>query len=234
MSPHLFRFKQFAIRQEKSAMKIGTDGVLLGAWAESRSPKKILDIGTGTGLILLMLAQRFPEAELTGIEIDENAFEETDFNISESKFANRCRVYHSSIQEFDSNEKFDLIVSNPPFFENTNPAKSARNLARQQSELSFEELLFHTKNLLGSGGKAAFIIPFNAENEFLNLSRKNSLYPEQITHVRGNENSPVKRSLILLSENEFKTVRNELIIEISRNIYTPEYIELTRDFYLKM
>lgn len=215
-------------------MKIGTDGVLLGAWAESRSPKKILDIGTGTGLILLMLAQRFHDAELTGIEIDENAFEESDFNISESKFANRCRVVHSSIQDFESEEKFDLIVSNPPFFENSNPVKSARNLARQQSELSFEELLFHTKSLLSSGGKAAFIIPFSVENEFLNLSQKNSLYPEKITRVRGNVNSPVKRSLILLSENEFKTINNELIIEVSRNIYTPEYIELTKDFYLKM
>lgn len=215
-------------------MKIGTDGVLLGAWAGSLSPKKILDIGTGTGLILLMLAQRFPDAELTGIEIDEDAFEEAEFNISESKFVNRCKVIHSSLQDFESVEKFDLIVSNPPFFENSNPVKSARNLARQQSELSFEKLLLHTKRLLSSGGKAAFIIPFSAENEFLNLSRTNSLYPEKITHVRGNENSPVKRSLILFAENEFKTIRNELVIEISRNVYTPEYIELTKEFYLKM
>lgn len=215
-------------------MKIGTDGVLLGAWASIENPRKILDIGTGTGLILLMMAQRFQEAKLTGIEIDEDAFVEARFNIRESVFRNRCQVIHSPIQEFKTEETFDLILSNPPFFENTNPVKSARNLARQQSELSFDELLFHTKRLLNTNGKAAFILPFVSENEFLNLAEKYFLFPEKITSIKGTENSPVKRCLMLLSEKTTEVTKNDLIIEVSRNVYTDDYIALTKDFYLKM
>lgn len=215
-------------------MKIGTDGVLLGAWATAENPKKILDIGTGTGLILLMLAQRFPESESTGIEIDKNAFIEAEFNISESIFKERCHVFHSSIQDLISQQKFDLIVSNPPFFELTHKENSLRNTARQQSDLTFEELLFHSKRLLNKEGKAAFIIPYNSEEFFLGIAENLQLFPEQITHVKGIENTQVKRSLILLSENKKQTIVNELIIEVSRNVYTDQYTSLTKDFYLKM
>ncbi len=215
-------------------MKIGTDGVLLGAWANAENPLKVLDIGTGTGLILLMLAQRFPAAGLTGIEIDENASSEAEFNINQSKFKDRCSVFHSSVQEFESEKNFDLIVSNPPFFELTHKEISSRNMARQQSELSFDELLFNTKRLLNVEGKAAFIIPFNSEPEFLRLAERHILFPEKIMHIKGKGNSPVKRSLISLSQSKTQTTHNELIIEVSRNVYTKDYTCLTKDFYLKM
>lgn len=234
MKQHLFRFKQFSILQEKSAMKIGTDGVLLGAWTNAENPKKILDIGTGTGLILLMLAQRFPEAKLTGIEIDKDAFEESKFNISQSKFHQRCEIFNSSLQEFNAEEKFDLIVSNPPFFELTHHKNSSRNTARQQSDLTFEELIFHVDKFLNPNGKFSVIIPFESENYFINLALKLNLFPNKITRVKGNESAQFKRSLLLFSRNEVEIEVDELIIEISRNVYTKDYISLTKDFYLKM
>lgn len=215
-------------------MKIGTDGVLLGAWVNAENPQKILDIGTGTALILLMLAQRFPDSELTGIEIDENAFEEAEFNISQSKFHDRCEVFHSSLQEFNSEEKFDLIVSNPPFFELTHKENSSRNTARQQSDLTFKELILNAEKHLSSNGKFAVIIPFESEKYFINLASNFNLFPTKITRVKGNENASFKRSLLLFSRNEMEAEIDELIIEISRNIYTEEYISLTKDFYLKM
>lgn len=215
-------------------MKIGTDGVLLGAWANFESPKKILDIGTGTGLVLLMLAQRFPYSKLTGIEIDKNAFGEAELNTAESKFKDLCSVIHTSLQEFQTEEKFDLIVSNPPFFEFTNKENSARNTARQQSDLTFEELLFHTEKLLISNGKFAVIIPFESEIYLINLASELNLYPEKITRAKGNENANFKRSLLLFSRTQSEVETEELIIEISRNVYTEAYISLTKDFYLKM
>lgn len=215
-------------------MKIGTDGVLLGSWANAENPKKILDIGTGTGLILLMLAQRNPDAEITGIEIDKNAFAEAEFNISQSKFHLRCEVIHSSLQEFKSDEKFDLIVSNPPFFELTHHENSSRNTARQQSDLTFEDLLFHTEKLLSDEGKLAVVIPFESEEKFVELAKNMNLFPKKITKVKGNENARYKRSLMLFSRNNTEVEIDELTIEVSRNVYTEDYISLTKDFYLKM
>lgn len=215
-------------------MKVGTDGVLLGAWADSPNPKNILDIGTGTGLIMLMLAQRFPDSKLTGLEINKDAFQEALQNVSESIFMDRCRLIHSPVQEFKTTDLFDLIVSNPPFFEPSHPENTARNRARQQSDLSFDELLFHTKSLLTPLGKAAFIIPFASESTFLDLAKTHFLFPDKITRVKGMKNTPVKRSLISLSQNLTDCFADELVIEIERNVYTEEYIRLTQAFYLKM
>ena len=215
-------------------MKIGTDGVLLGAWANAENPKKILDIGTGTGLILLMLAQRFPEAELTGIEIDKNAAEEAAENVSKSPFYSRCSVIHTSLQNFKTEEKFDLIVSNPPFFELTHKENSSRNKARQQSDLTFKGLIFHSEKLLTENGKFALIIPFESENYFVESASELNLFPQKITRVKGNENAPFKRSLMIFSRTNIEPEMDELIIEISRNVYTKAYISLTQDFYLKM
>jgi len=234
MSKAVFRFKEFSVKQEKSAMKIGTDGVLLGSWAEAENPENILDIGTGTGLISLMLAQRFPNAQITAIEIDKDSFEEAKFNFEESPFNARISAVHSSLQHFISKEKFDLIVSNPPFFELTHKENSSRNTARQQAELSFPELISHSAELLSDNGKLAVIIPIESKNHFIEIATQKGLFPEKITDVKGNEATSFKRSLLLFSKKESKISTQELTIEISRNIYTPEYISLTKDFYLKM
>lgn len=215
-------------------MKIGTDGVLLGAWANCDNPQKILDIGTGTGLISLMLAQRFPDAKLIGVEINEDAFNEALLNISESIFKNRISIVHSSVQLFQSDQKFDLIVSNPPFFELTHKEDSSRNTARQQSDLTFEELIYYSEKLLGPKGKFAVIIPFESEKLFVKSAGRLNLFPEKITHVKGNKNTSIKRSLMLFSRSQSEPKFDELTIEISRNVYTSGYISLTRDFYLKM
>lgn len=234
MSKTEFRFKQFSVNHEKSGMKVGTDGVLLGAWASADNPERILDIGTGSGLIALMLAQRFPDAMITGIEIDKAAAEEAKDNFERSPFRDRLNVVHSSIQDFQTNEKFDLIVSNPPFFEWTHPTESSRNTARQQSELTFEELLFHSVRLFSKNAAACYIIPFENETDFSDRAKELNLFPQKLTRIRGNENTPIKRSLLKLSDKPVTPVTDELIIELARNVYTEDYISLTKEFYLKM
>ena len=234
MSNTAFRFKEFSVNQEKSAMKIGTDGVLLGAWANPENAKRILDVGTGTGLISLMLAQRFPTSEIWGLEIDENAANEAKLNFELSPFADRLNLVHSSIQKYESDQKFDCIISNPPFFDWTHQNDTARNTARQQSDLTLNELLIHTDRLLSETGIAAFILPFDKEPEFVDFAENLNLYPTKITRVRGNEKSPLKRSLIQFSRIKSSVEIDELIIEIERNVYTEDYIQLTKAFYLKM
>lgn len=234
MSQSVFKFKRFSIRQSQAAMKVGTDGVLLGAWTTAENPKRILDIGSGTGLIGLLLAQRFPYAEITGIEIDKNAWMETEFNFAESPFSNRCKAVYSSLQNFKTDEKFDLIVSNPPFFKLTHSENSSRNIARQQLSLNFEDLLNYSEKLLHAKGNCAFILPFEAEEKFTHIAESVDLFPTKITRVKGNESAEYKRSLLLFSREKSTVFRNDLIVETARNVYTDDYIQLTKEFYLKM
>ncbi len=230
-----FRFKQFEIYQDQTAMKVGTDGVLLGAWANLYDGNTILDIGSGTGLISLMLAQRFPEALIDAVELDESAYQQTKENFSNSKFENRLTITQTPIQEFDSKIKYNLIVSNPPFFVNNERVElDARKTARQQETLTFEDLLAKTKDLLAENGVASFIIPFDLEENFLAIAKNLNLFPKRIFHVKGNEEAPFKRSIIELSFKLEETVYSTLIIEVGRHQYTEDYINLTKDFYLKM
>ncbi|HUH35070.1 MAG TPA: methyltransferase [Moheibacter sp.] len=230
----MFRFKQFSIVQEKSAMKVGTDGVLLGAWAAMEHPQNILDIGSGTGLVSLMLAQRFPKARIHGIEIEENAFLESQLNVENSPFAQRCHVEWTSLQDFESNQSFDLIVSNPPFFDWTHSDKTSRNLARQQSDLTFEELLFYSKKWMNEHAKLAYVIPYLTESKMLTIAESLDLYPEKITRVKGHAQADFKRSLLLLGQEKVASQVDELTIELERHVYSEAYIELTKAFYLKM
>ena len=230
----MFQFKQFTIHQDKTAMKVGTDGVLLGAWAYIVG-ESVLDIGTGTGVIALMLAQRSIDSQITAIEIEENAFRQATDNVSNSKWSNRIELKNSSLQDYTPPIKFDTIVSNPPFFNNSQKTPdSKRNFARHTDSLSFAELLKFTSENLSAIGKASFIIPFDSETNFLGISKRFNLFASRICRVKGTETSPVKRSLIELSLNEKDCKKSELIIEISRHIYTENYINLTKDFYLKM
>lgn len=215
-------------------MKVGVDGVLLGAWAAAENPKRILDIGSGTGLIALMLAQRFEEAEITAVEINRSAFEESQFNFRNNPFANRMKAVNLPVQEFEEENKFDLIVSNPPYFEPNHDDGTDRSLARQKSELSFEELSKSVEKLLDTTGNFGLILPYLSENEFISIASKNMLFPKKITRVRGNPESVIKRSLILFSKTKSEIEFDELTIEKSRNVYTEKYIALTKEFYLKM
>lgn len=230
-----FRFKQFEIFQDKTAMKVGTDGVLLGAWSNLYSGNRILDIGTGTGLISLMLAQRFSEAIIDAIELDEDAYVQAKENALNSIFFNKITIYHTALQNYQPSFKYDLIVSNPPFFVvNDRIDFNARKQARQQETLTFDELLEKSSLLLNDKGRAAFIIPFDLEKDFIEIGEKYKLYPSKILNIRGNQNVAFKRSIIELSFEKLTPETEELVIEEDRHQYTEEYIHLTKDFYLKM
>jgi tRNA1Val (adenine37-N6)-methyltransferase len=221
-------------------MKIGTDGVLLGAWTPIDSrPFAVLDIGSGTGILSLMLAQRSGAEQIDAIEIDEDAFEQCVENFENSPWSDRLYCYHAALDEFVEemeDEEYDLIISNPPFYsEDYKTESEQRDLARFQEALPFEELIESTSRLLSENGVFATIIPYKEEVKFLAIAKQNNLFPFKITRVKGTPTTEIKRSLIAFSYTQKTTVQiDELIIEIARHDYTEEYISLTKDFYLKM
>jgi tRNA1Val (adenine37-N6)-methyltransferase len=234
-----FQFKQFAIEQERCAMKIGTDGVLLGAWTPiTNNPFSILDIGAGTGIIALMLAQRSNAQQIDALEIDEAAYEQATDNFENSPWNDRLFCFHAGLDEFieEPEEEYDLIVSNPPFYaEDYKTENESRDLARFQDAMPFEQLLEAADLLLSENGIFAVIIPFKEEEDFMALANEFELYPLKITRVKGTPTTAIKRSLLAFSRKETTNFPiDELIIETARHVYTPEYIVLTTDFYLKM
>jgi tRNA1Val (adenine37-N6)-methyltransferase len=238
MSNKSFQFKEFNIHQDKTAMKVGTDGVLLGAWvALNNDINKVLDIGTGTGLIALQIAQRSEVETIDALEIESNAYEQAVENFENSEWNNRLYCYHASLQEFvtEIDEKYDLVISNPPFYNDTfKEVEQKRATARHTKTLSFAELLSATAILLDPNGSCSFIIPFQEEKEFLIIAKDSNLYPNRITRVRGNSKSKIKRSLIQLDFVQTKPIYNELTIEIDRHVYTDAYKNIVRDFYLNI
>jgi tRNA1Val (adenine37-N6)-methyltransferase len=235
----VFQFKQFSVNQDQTAMKIGTDGVLLGAWTPiENNPKSVLDIGTGTGIIALMLAQRSEAEQIDALEIDESAYEQAVENFENSPWGDRLFCFHAGLDEFvdDPEDEYDLIVSNPPFFsEDYRSENEQRDLARFQEAMPFEELVEAADLLLSENGIFSVIIPFNEENRFIELCAEFELFPIKVTRVKGASNTKIIRSLLAFKRYELAVLTaDELVIEISRHEYTPEYISLTKDFYLKM
>ena len=233
-----FQFKQFTILQDKTAMKVGTDGVLLGAWLKIyENVNNILDIGTGTGLIALQMAQRSDCRVIDALETELNAFEQAVLNFENSHWGDRLYCYHSSLEEYanELDETYDLIISNPPFFNNTyKELNQKRALARHTESLSFKDLLQYTAMLLSKSGTCAFIIPYREEEYFLELAAKNNLFPLRITRVKGNIKINFKRTLLQLGPTKAVPEIDELAIEIERHIYTQEYKDLVDGFYLKL
>lgn len=233
-----FLFKQFKIHQDRCAMKIGTDGVLLGAWTSlEQQPLSILDIGAGTGIIALMLAQRSNADSIDAMEINEDAYEQCMENFESSDWADRLFCYHASLDEFvdELDDKYDLIVSNPPFYsEMVSSGDESRDTARQSQSMPFEELLSGVAQLMSLNGTFSTIIPYKEEEEFLNLARNFNLFPKRITRVKGNPKSEIKRSLIEFQFGDIAGTTSNLTIELERHKYTQEYVDLTKDFYLKM
>jgi len=234
-----FQFKQFSIHQDQTAMKVGTDGVLLGAWTPiEHHTNTILDIGTGTGLIALMLAQRSSATQIDALEIDENAYEQAVDNFENSPWGDRLFCFHAGLDEFleEPEDEYDLIVSNPPFYaEDYKSANEQRDLARFQDALPFEDLIEAADLLLSENGIFAVIIPFKEEAKFIDLCAEAELFPVKVTRVKGNPTSETKRSLLAFKRYELSVLEaDELVIEINRHEYTDDYIALTQDFYLKM
>ena len=228
-----FKFKQFAIKQERSLMKVGTDGILLGAWANVDAPQSILDIGTGTGLIALMMAQRYPQARVDAIEIDEASALEAIDNAKNSPFTNRVNVIHTSLQKFteETSNRYDLIVSNPPFF-NTG---LARNAARHTRTLTHEILISCTKKLLHKKGQFCLILPKKEGEDFIELAKNHHLYLAEKVNVKPKPSKPIERLLLRFSNaNPHEIIESELIIEEAgtQRIYTKGYVNLTKEFYL--
>ncbi len=233
-----FHFKEFTILQHKTAMKVGTDGVLLGAWVDlSNQPDTVLDIGTGTGLIALQIAQRIDCELIDALEIEPDAYEQAVDNFENSGWGDRLFCYHASLQEFvdEIEDKYDLIISNPPFYTDTfKEVEQKRATARHTVTLSFTELISATAEMLSSDGSCAFIIPSHEEGHFLTIAKKANLHPNRITRVKGNMKTPVKRSLLQLSFTKTKVLIDVIAIEIKRHQYTDIYKDLVKDFYLKM
>ena len=218
-------------------MKVGTDGVLLGAWADISKATQILDIGTGTGLIALISAQR-SNAEINAVEIEENAYNQAKDNILNSDWAERIKLHHSSFQNFakKTNFKFDHIISNPPFFTNSMKNQdTAKTLARHNDTLSFEDLIKGVRKIIDKNGKFSLIIPYDSKDGFCEIAEKENLFLSRITEVKPTPEKNPKRVLVELSLVKSEIIKNTITIETEkRHNYTKEYINLTKDFYLKM
>ena len=233
-----FKFKQFSVEQDRCAMKIGTDGVLLGAWSPiPDNCYSVLDIGTGTGIIAMMIAQRSSAEQIDALEIAEEAYEQAAENFENSPWSDRLFCFHAGLDELieEPEDEYDLIISNPPFY--TDDYKSdntSRDLARFEDALPFEELIEAAALLLSDNGIFSVIIPFKEEERFVAMCKELDLFPLKITRVKGTPTSEIKRSLLAFCRIEQTPLIDELVIEISRHNYTPEYIELTKEFYLKM
>ena len=235
----MFQFKQFSVEQDRCAMKIGTDGVLLGAWSPiPDNVFSVLDVGAGTGIIALMLAQRTNAEQIDALEIDEEAYEQAVENFENSPWGDRLFCFHAGLDEFmeEPEDEYDLIISNPPFYtEDYKTENEQRDLARFSDAMPFEDLVEAADLLLSQNGIFSVIIPYKEEEKFIALAKDFDLFPVKITRVKGTPATEMKRSLLAFSRNHLEDFPvDELVIETSRHIYTEEYIALTKDFYLKM
>ncbi len=243
MSNSFFHFKQFSVHHDKCGMKVGTDGVLLGAYAalaDNDQNANVLDIGTGTGLVALMLAQRFDNVNIDAVEIDADAFEQSVSNFALSPWVDRLKAIHSDFNIFSKNcnNKYQLIVSNPPYFEDSLKASAKnRSQARHTDTLSFAQLLSGVKSCLDCNGSFYVILPSDKYATIESLASDNDMYIPSVLWIKGNDQQPIKRAIIELKhsiESYPSTEQKTLVIEKERHQYTDDYIALTKDFYLKM
>jgi tRNA1Val (adenine37-N6)-methyltransferase len=239
MAQPFFKFKQFTVFHDKCAMKVGTDGVLLGAWTEINQAKRILDVGTGTGLIALMLAQRSDNCEIVGIDIDENAAQQATDNFIASPFSDRLTALCHKLQDFETDKKFDLIVSNPPYFVNSLKCPDdKRSNARHTDSLPLDTLLTESKRLLSDSGRLALILPYEQDKTLRSIAETVGLFLKRFATVLPTPSSSPKRLLAEFSaspiESENDIEEERIVIELSRHVYSQGYIDLTKDFYLNM
>jgi tRNA1Val (adenine37-N6)-methyltransferase len=230
-----FHFKQFTVRHDRSTMKVGTDGVLLGAWADIANSKHILDIGTGSGVIALMLAQRTAsDVMIDAVEVEKEDAEQAEENVEHSPWPQRIKVHASSIQNYKSDELYDLIVSNPPYFNNSaKPPNEKRIQARHTTTLPYDVLLRHVKQLLKPSGKLAVILPFTEGIEFETLASQEDLFCVRKTAFRTRREKPIERWLMEFSQSKKMLVEHEILLYNDGLEWSDDYLRLTRDFYLK-
>lgn len=227
-----FQFKKFAIAQDRCGMKVGTDGVLLGAWA--RGGKRILDIGTGTGLVALMMAQRFGDALVDAVEIDKDAAEQASQNVISSTFADRVRVFAKALQDFEPDSSYDSMVTNPPFFSNSLLAPdSSRCMARHTVALSFADILTFAERHLAENGEISAIIPSDGMESFSQEAFMRGMFQTRLCMIKTVERKPAKRCLVSFSKSRPKTYDKACVVLIDKDGKRSDWYELaTRDFYL--
>lgn len=231
----VFRFKQFSVVNDRTAMKVGTDGVLLGAWCPVENARRVLDVGTGCGVIALMVAQRNPSAIIDAIDIDHDAIEEAKLNFENSPWSERLTAIDGDFNEIDVETHYDLIVSNPPYFTNgILPTGDARTTARHTGSLSYRQLIEGASRLLTGEGSLALITPTDAEQEIIEAATFASLPVRQVTRVIPVDGAIAKRTLWLLSQRNLPYHEDTLTIAHADGSFTSEYIALTSAFYLKM
>lgn len=236
MSNSYFQFKQFTVWHDKCAMKVGTDGVLLGAWTSVQNAHKILDVGTGTGLVALMLAQRsLPDADIVALEIDETAAGQARENVTRSPWKERVEVVQADFRDYQSLDKFDVIVSNPPYFvDSLECPDQQRNAARHNDSLTYEELLEGVAGLLAEDGAFTIVIPVDVADRVKMIAAVKNLYAVRQLNVITKPGGVPKRTLITFTFSNQKCVVEELLTELARHQYSEEYIALTREYYLNM
>ena len=223
-----FRFKQFSVEQELCAMKVGTDGCLLGAWVACREDDiaTVLDIGTGTGLISLMMAQRFLKARITAIDIDEGAVEQARINVEASRFAERIEMRKSAVQDFSG--KFDAIVSNPPYFVDALECPdSRRNMARHANTLSYSELMHSAYRMLNDDGEFSVIIPADYRSKMEAEAAIAGFHQSRVCAVFTSMKRPAKRYMLAFKKRLVPVESTSLVID------SDEFKTLLKDFYLK-
>ncbi len=230
-----FQFKQFLIRQEKSGMKVTTDGCLLGAWVaehfHDNTVKQVLDIGTGTGLLTLMLAQKL-HARFDAVEVNQDAFAEASSNFKNSPWSERIKSHHAPIQEFEADSKYDLIICNPPFFKGNQEGRSeAKNLAIHDQTLPMTDLLSAADRLLAETGKLAIMYPEWEMKQFSELAQGVGLWPEQLLNVYNHPDSNVFRVLAIYSRERRDATSTDLTIREGEE-YSERFLELVKDYYL--
>ncbi|WP_027383679.1 tRNA1(Val) (adenine(37)-N6)-methyltransferase [Epilithonimonas caeni] len=225
-----FRFQQFDIDQSSDVFRVGTDAVLLGALSNVVNAKQILEVGTGTGIISLMLAQRNPNANILAIDINSEAVNVSQNNFSNSPFFDRIKSRLQDFKNFETEEKFDLIISNPPYFEINTSEKDI--LARQRLELDFSDLVKKSRQLLSDEGLFSVIIPIDSEKEFTQIGLSNNLFLQRKVIIKGIKTAEPKRVVLEYSFKKLETIIENFVIEKSPRVYSDEYLELTKDFHL--
>lgn len=232
----IFHFKKFSIKQDKTAMKVGTDSILLGAWLKMEDQyNEILDIGTGTGLLALMMAQKKPDARITALEIDKEAFNQAKHNVSDSKWREQINLVLTDAKYWESEIKFDLIIANPPYFDKSILSKNEnRQKARHQSYLSTKDLI----EIWAKHGKynsdLACVLPTNESLKIIQSVFQKEYFIKHYTKVKSFKNQPEKRALILLSKEKSTRKDSEIHIYTSQGEYSKDYIRMTKDFYLNL